>query len=94
VINIGRPNKELLALHMITSREIRSKRAAAGISATVLAKKAGIHRSRLSFIEHGHIESSPGELQRLGTALDKLITQKRRVRQFAEEVGFPVGALL
>lgn len=73
-------------------KTLRLKRRAEDISATLLASKAKINRTRLSFIECGHIQPSEDELQRLSAALDELITAKYKVRQVAEEVGWPVGA--
>ena len=54
---------------MTTPHELRSKRVAAEIPATLLATKAKVNRSRLSGIERGYVQATEDELQRLSAAL-------------------------
>lgn len=77
-----------------TIKEIRSQRVAAEIPATLLARRARLDRSRLSLAERQHVQLTEAELQRLETALTELITAKRKVHDFAAEVGWPVEALV
>jgi hypothetical protein len=72
-----------------TIKSIRAKRVAEEISGTLLARKAGIERTRLSFAECSHIQLSAAELQRLVAALDQLIAAKRQVQELATAVGWP-----
>jgi transcriptional regulator with XRE-family HTH domain len=77
---------------MTTPKELRSKRAAAEIPATLLAIRAKINRSRLSGIERGYVQPSKDELHRLSAALDQLIAAKSLIDQVAASVGWPTGA--
>jgi transcriptional regulator with XRE-family HTH domain len=70
---------------------IRSQRVAAEIPAILLARHAGIDRSRLSLIERGHVQATNEELRRLDSALNLLIAARLRVREVAERVGWPVA---
>lgn len=70
-------------------KELRSKRVAAEIPATLLAAKAKINRSRLSGIERGYVEATPNELQRLAAALEELIHAKAVIAQTAADLGWP-----
>jgi transcriptional regulator with XRE-family HTH domain len=72
-------------------REIRSKRVAAEISATLLAAKARVNRSRLSGIERGYIQPTQEELQRLHASLEQLICDKAVIQRAAASVGWPLG---
>jgi transcriptional regulator with XRE-family HTH domain len=73
-------------------RDLRSKRVAAEIPATLLAAKARVNRSRLSNLERGYAQPTEDELQRLNTALDKLIQAKSVIDRAAASVGWPTGA--
>ncbi len=77
---------------MINGAQIRAKRTAAGIPGHILCRKAGGQRSRLSDIERMYVDPSAEELARLDSALDELIEAKRRVREVAEAVGWPIAA--
>ena len=77
---------------MTTPKELRSKRAAAEIPATLLAIRAKINRSRLSSIERGYIQPSEDELQRLTDALEQLTAAKSLIDRVAASVGWPTGA--
>ena len=76
----------------MTIEEIRSKRRGAEITSTLLAVRAGIHRSRLSCIEHGYVQPSADELRRLQATLEKLIEAKAAVQKTAASVGWPMAA--
>ena len=77
----------------MTIQELRSKRVAAEIPATLLATKARVNRSRLSNLECGHIQPTAEELQRLHTSLEQLIQAKAIIQQAAASVGWPLGAV-
>ncbi len=68
----------------MTSSELRSKRLAAEISATVLAANARINRSRLSNIERRYVQATNEELQHLVATLDSLIEAKSAVDRVAD----------
>jgi transcriptional regulator with XRE-family HTH domain len=69
--------------------ELRSKRIAAEIPAIRVARQANIDRTRLSFIENGHVKPTEDELRQIETALGKLIAAKDAVREAAKAAGWP-----
>jgi DNA-binding transcriptional regulator YiaG len=71
--------------------ELHSKRIAAEIPATVLARTAKVNRSRLSNIERGYVQPTDQELCLLRTALEDLIKAKSVIDQLTASVGWPVG---
>jgi transcriptional regulator with XRE-family HTH domain len=73
---------------------IKAKRTAAGIIGSILCKKAGIARSRLSDIERGYVTASDEELGRLNAALETLIQAKSVIDKVAESMGWPTGGAL
>ena len=73
-------------------KDLRFKRLAAEIPATLLAVKARVNRSRLSNLERGYAQPTEDELQRLNTALDQLIKAKSVIDRAAASVGWPTGA--
>jgi predicted transcriptional regulator len=77
----------------MTIKELRSKRVAAEIPATLLATKAKVNRSRLSSIERGYVQPTQGELQRLHDSLEELISAKAVIQQAAASVGWPVPGI-
>jgi transcriptional regulator with XRE-family HTH domain len=74
-------------------KELRSKRVAAEIPATLLAARAKINRSRLSSIERGYVQPTEEELQRLSAALNQLIQAKAAIKRTATALGWPLGDL-
>jgi predicted transcriptional regulator len=76
---------------MTTAKELRSKRKAAEIPATLLAARAKVNRSRLSGIERGYVQPTEEELQCLTAALDELIQAKSIIDRAAASVGWPQG---
>lgn len=76
----------------MTAKELRSKRVVAEIPATLLAIRTKINRSRLSGIERGYVQPTGEELDRLTSALDQLILDKKVVDEAAAAVGWPSGS--
>ena len=74
------------------AQTIRFQRVSAAIPAILLARHANINRSRLSFIERGHVQPTDEELQRLDAALRALVAARLRVREVAVQVGWPMEA--
>jgi transcriptional regulator with XRE-family HTH domain len=79
---------------MMNAQTIRSTRVAAEISASLLAAKANINRTRLSQIERRYVQPKEDELLRLSRALEQLIHAKSVVRDAAASVGWPIGGNL
>jgi hypothetical protein len=75
----------------MTIEELRSKRIAAEIPATLLATRAKVNRCRLSNIERRYTQPTEDELRRLNAALEELIKAKSAVDRVAASVGWPVG---
>ena len=78
---------------MIDAITLKIKRTGAGITGSLLCKRLGIARSRLSDIERGYANSSPDELGRIDAALEQLIRDKSVIQQTAAALGWPVGAV-
>lgn len=75
----------------MTVQVLRSERIAAEISATLLAAKARVNRSRLSSLERGYAQATEEELQRLTKALEQLIYARAAIHRTAAAVGWPLG---
>jgi transcriptional regulator with XRE-family HTH domain len=69
--------------------QLRDRRNAAQIAGSLVCKKAGIVRSRLSDIERGYVEPSEVEIVRLSAALDELTRAKQKIAAVAAEEGWP-----
>jgi transcriptional regulator with XRE-family HTH domain len=76
---------------MINPATLKAKRTVAGIAGSILCKKLGIARSRLSDIERGYITASPEELARMDAVLEELIRDKSVIQKTAAALGWPVG---
>jgi predicted transcriptional regulator len=74
----------------MTVKELRSKRLAAEVPATLLAAKAGVNRSRLSGIERGYIQPTEEEMKRLHASLEDLVRARTVIQQAAASVGWPI----
>lgn len=78
---------------MMNTQTIRCTRLAAEISASLLAARARVNRTRFSQIERGYVEPTREELQRLTDALEQLIRAKAIVQDAAASVGWPLGGV-
>ena len=74
---------------MIDAPTIKAKRTAAGIAGSIICKRIGMARSRLSDIERGYVTPSREELARIAAALDELIEAKSFLDKIAASVGWP-----
>lgn len=77
---------------MMNAQKLRSNRVAAEISASLLAAKARVNRTRLSQIERGYVQATDDELARLSDALEALIQAKYVLDRVAASLGWPSGA--
>jgi transcriptional regulator with XRE-family HTH domain len=73
----------------MTISEFRLKRITEEIPAITVAGKANIDRTRLSFIENGHVDPTEDEMRRLVGALNLLIEAKSAIRKAAVAAGWP-----
>jgi transcriptional regulator with XRE-family HTH domain len=71
----------------MTPKNIRAKRAAAGIPGRAVCQVAGISRAKLSEIELGYAVASADELQRLDAAIEQIVRTRRDLAQLASEAG-------
>jgi transcriptional regulator with XRE-family HTH domain len=78
---------------MIDAATLKAKRTAAGIAGSVLCKRLGIARSRLSDIERGYVTASADELARMEAALDELLQAKAVIQATAAALGWPSGGI-
>lgn len=72
---------------MLTSRELRAKRVAAGISGYAVCRVTGDSRSKLSAIERGEWGATEQNLQRISDAIDLIIKNRQRIAQLARTEG-------
>ena len=78
---------------MLDAVDLRAKRTAAGISGSLLCRKLGIPRSRLSNIERGYVDALPEELARIEAVLGQLINEKSLIQETAAALGWPAGSV-
>ena len=71
--------------------DLRIRRVTARVPGRLLSSRAGIDRAKYSAIECGHLEPRDDELARIETALTELSEQRRKVKEFADRVGWPMG---
>jgi transcriptional regulator with XRE-family HTH domain len=69
--------------------DLRNKRVQLGLSGDALCKRAGLSRSRLSYIERGYVIPNNEEAARINRALADLRDAKRNIRKVARQVAWP-----
>jgi len=74
---------------MKSGEELRRKRIAAGLAAYLVAKKAGIRPSRLTYIERGLADPKPEEAVRIEQAIQELVQAREVLSRVARHVGWP-----
>jgi transcriptional regulator with XRE-family HTH domain len=68
---------------------IRGMRTNAGLPGIVVARAAGISRSRLSEIERGYVVIPADELLRIADAIGVLLLAQQAIRKCAVAAGWP-----
>jgi predicted transcriptional regulator len=79
---------------MRTAEELRRSRGAEGITLDDVSQRSGIDSGRLCRIEHGRLDPKPGELDRIGKAIDDIVTTRERVKQMAASAGLSLVGVL
>ena len=74
---------------MLSAKDLRARRIAAGLAAELVAFKAGVERGRYSRIERQIITASSEEMERISAAIDDLACAKQRIEYYAASVGWP-----
>ena len=77
----------------MTAKDIRAKRAAAGITGHAVCQLAGISRAKLSDIECEHIAATPEELQRIDGAIEQILRTRQHLARLASEAGLSLTGL-
>lgn len=78
----------------MTAENLRSKRAARGISGQSVCEVLGdISRAKLSAVERGYILASPEELQRINDAIDLIAQSRDTLSRLAADAGLSVAGL-
>jgi transcriptional regulator with XRE-family HTH domain len=72
---------------VILAHELRAKRAAAGIPGQVVCQLAGISSAKLSDIERGYLAATPKDLNRIGAAIEEILSTRRQLTKLAIEAG-------
>jgi hypothetical protein len=71
----------------MTPKNLRMKRAAAGIPGHIVCQVAGMARSRLSDIEREYVIASVQELQRIDSAIEQIVRTRQQLVKLATEAG-------
>lgn len=79
---------------MKTPEQLKRQRGAESISLDDVSRRSGIDTSRLCRIERGHLNPKPGELDRIGKAIDEIVTTRERVQQMAASAGLSLVGVL
>jgi len=66
---------------------LRRKRLVNEISGDALRHEAGIHPTRLSRLERGSIPPTPGELERIDAAIERILSARERLKRLAADAG-------
>ena len=77
----------------MTPKDIRIKRATAGIAGQAVCQVAGISRAKLSEIELGYANPSPEELQRINAAIERIVRTRQDLTRLAKEAGLSLAGV-
>ena len=77
----------------MTARNLRAKRAAAGISGQVVCQISGLSRAKLSDIEREYIVATPEELQRINDAIEQILQTRKGLTKLAEDAGMALAGI-
>jgi len=71
----------------MTAKDIRAKRAAAGITGQAICQVVGISRAEFSDIESEYANAAPDELRRIDDAIEQILRTRRDLAKLAAEAG-------
>ena len=74
-------------METVTPKNLRAKRAAAGIAGQAVCQLAGISRAKLSDIEREYVTPNPEELQRIDGAIEQILRTRQHLAKLATEAG-------
>jgi transcriptional regulator with XRE-family HTH domain len=74
-------------MNRMTGKQIRAKRAAAGIAGQAVCQVAGISRAKLSDIELEYITVSSDEVQRIDDAIAQILRTRQDLAKLAADAG-------
>ena len=77
----------------MTAKNLRAKRAAAGIPGHAVCQRTGIQRSRLSDIEREYVIATSQELSRIDEAIDQILRTKQHLAKLADEAGLSLAGV-
>ena len=77
----------------MTAKNLRAKRAAAGIPGHAVCQLAGISRAKLSDIERENVIVTPEDLQRIDSAIDQILRTRQHLAKLATEAGLSLTGL-
>ena len=77
----------------MTAKNLRAKRAAAGITGHAICQLAGLSRAKLSDIEREHVIATPEDLQRIDGAIDQILRTRQHLAKLATEAGLSLTGL-
>jgi predicted transcriptional regulator len=79
---------------MMDPDQLRQARIKARISGSVVCAKVGdLSRNRLCQLERGCATPREGELEKIGSAIESLVTTRKLMERVATEGGWPAAAI-
>jgi transcriptional regulator with XRE-family HTH domain len=77
----------------MTAKNLRAKRAAAGIPGHAVCQLAGISRAKLSDIERENVIGTPEDLQSIECAINQILRTRQHLAKLATEAGLSLTGL-
>jgi transcriptional regulator with XRE-family HTH domain len=77
----------------MTAKNLRAKRAAAGIPGYAVCQLAGISRAKLSDVEREHVIATSEDLRRIDGAIEQIVRTRQHLAKLATEAGLSLTGL-
>jgi transcriptional regulator with XRE-family HTH domain len=77
----------------MTAKDVRAKRAAAGITGYSVCQVAGISRAKLSDIEREYVTATSEDLKRIDGAIEQILGTRQRLAKLATAAGLSLTGL-
>ena len=77
----------------MTAKNLRAKRALAGIPGHAVCLAAGISRAKLSDIEREYVIPTADELQRIDAAIEGIVGTRQHLTKLAAEAGLSLAGV-
>ena len=77
----------------MTAKDLRAKRAAAGIPGHAVCQLAHISRAKLSDVERGYVTASLEELQSIDCAIERIVATRQHIAALATKAGLSLTGI-